>query len=99
MTTLFAVFLHFQLSSFGCFSLLSMWGSGQIVSVGVELSFGAVLGTAPANTHTHTHLFSQLAQLTAARVPFAQVACRCDHRADTAAVGVGRRAVHLPALF
>lgn len=50
-------------------------------------------------THTHTHLFSQQAQLSAARVPFAQVPCRCDHRADTAAVRVGGHAVHLPALF
>lgn len=56
-----------------------------------------------ARTHTHTHtrtnLFSQEAQLSAARVPFAQVPCWCDHRADTPSIRVWSRAVHLPALF
>lgn len=56
-------------------------------------------GSRHTNTHTQTHLFSQQAQLTTARVSLAEVPCRGDHRADAPAVGVGRRAVHLPALL
>lgn len=58
-------------------------------------------GKTHAHTHTHTctHLFSQQAQLSTPRVSFAEVSCRSDHRANTPAVGIWSRAVHLPTLL
>jgi len=49
--------------------------------------------------HTHTHLFSQQAKLPTPRVSFAEVSCRGDHHANTPAVRIRGRAVHLPALL